>query len=454
MGAGALGLDTMQNEFSTRRMRVVWGDKNRVEKICLVERTVAKVQAELGMIPKEAAEQIDEYCRPEYIDERKLHMAGARAGHFLSGFVIYMQEIIGEAGQYLHYGVASQDILDTAMLLQLQDAHAIIVDGVEKIAVRSYELAEQYKEQIMSARGHGTQSPPTTLGFEVATYLDEFDRLLRQLKNEEEFVFSSSIAGVVGTYASLGEKGPEVEKKVLKTLGLYTPSSFTHPQRSRFVEYSHSLTMLSGVLERIGKNLFDLSRTEINEFSESYGKQRQASTTLPGKRNPYTAEAVVNLGELIKNQMALMYDALSPRGVKETITWRNIWSALPNICMYLSAQLNYTYALIKSGDFKTDNMESNLAIDGGTKMSENVMLRLGEKIGKQNAHQVVYTLADQVIEKNTSFMEEARASEDLQQHFTGAEIDQMLNPYDYLGYAVENTERVLRQFKVHHPNLV
>lgn len=455
MGAGALGLQTMQNEFSTANMRAVWNDEHRLKKICLVERTVAQVEAELGIIPQKAADEIQEVCRYENIQMRKLYLAAAKAGHFLAGFVQYMQEQLSESsGEYIHYGMASQDILDTAMVLQLRDAHQIVYSSLQKIANELIRIAEKHQETVAVGRGHGGHSPTTTIGFRAAVMLNELDRYITRLQEIESFVFTGVIGGVVGTHAALGKWGIQVEKMVLERLDLSVPEIYWHTQRDRFVEYGHILTMISGMLQKLGQDLFDLSRAEIQEFAEPYFAGRQASTALPTKQNPYMCEAVINLGNLIQNQMNLLYEAMRVMHEKDTIGWRNIWVALPEICMYLSAQLNYSYTLLKQGTFQTDKIEQNLHLDGGSKMSERLMMALASHIGKQSAHHLLSKIAQKARENEITFNQALREDETIQQYYSKEELDDLLDPHTYTGTAVQQTKDVVQLFKQRHPELI
>ncbi|KAF1304954.1 class-II fumarase/aspartase family protein [Candidatus Enterococcus willemsii] len=453
MGSGALGLQTMQNEFSTARMRAVWNDEERLRKICLVERTVAQVQAEQGMIPTEAAQKIQEICRYESIHMRKLYVSAAKAGHFLAGFVQYMKGLLGKEGEFIHYGMASQDILDTAMMLQLRDAHQIVVESLRKIGRELVRIATEHKHTVAVGRGHGGHSPSTTIGFRAVVILNELDRYLTRLQEVESFIFTGVIGGVVGTQAALGQQGAVIEAEVLQRLNLSVPEVYWHTQRDRFVEYGHIMTMVSGMLQKLGQDLFDLSRGEIQEYAEPYFEGRQASTVLPTKRNPYLCEAVVNLGNLVQNQMSLLYQAQRVMHEKDTIAWRNIWVALPEMCMYLSAQLNYSYTLLHQGTFQLDQIEKNLYLDGGMKMSERLMMALAPHIGKQSAHQLMYEIANQARIDQVTFNEAVSQNERIQQYYTSDELAQLLDPHTYIGAAVEKTEHILKLFAQRHPEI-
>ena len=445
MSAGALGIMTMQNEFSTARMREVWSDHERLDKMCQVERTLAKVQAQLGVIPDSASQAIQEIVQVDQIDLRKLYLESARAGHFTSGFVKYFSAKLGpDAGQYIHYGVTTQDVLDTSAVLQLRQAHVLVREALNRIIERLLDQAKQHKHTVMVGRAHGQHAAPTRLGYKLAILIDELDRYDQRLAACEDFVFAGSIAGVVSSYASLGEDALAIEAGVCRELGLSVPTIAWHTQRDRFIEYAHILALISGALGKMGQDLYDMSRSEIGEFEEMYQAGRQGSTTIPTLRPPYICEAIINLSGLISQSMALMYQSSRLTHEKDTIAWRNQWVALPEICMYLSAQLNYTQALLKAGQFNEDKIAANLELKHGELLSEHVMFQLGGKIGKEKAHQVLYEVINRAKAHHSHFDEELVQDPTMLSHFTVDEIKHMLNPHHYLGQTLVKTEAVIQ----------
>lgn len=448
MTAGVLGMMTMQNEFSTARMREVWSDHQRLDKMCQVERTLAQVQGQLGIIPKSVADEINQKVQVDQIDIRQLYLASARAGHFTSGFVKYLSsQLSPEASEYIHYGATTQDILDTSAILQLREAHNLIVEMLTRIIERLLEQAQTFRQTIMVGRAHGQHSAPTTLGYKLAIIIDELDRSLQRLESVAKFVFSGSISGVVSTYASYGPLAIDVERGVCHALNLSVPRVPWHTQRDRFIEYAHILTLISGTLGKFGQDLYDMSRSELGEFEEMYHAGRQGSTTIPTLRPPYICEAIVNLSGLISQSMGLMYQSSRLTHEKDTIGWRNQWVALPEICLYLSAQLNYTQALLKAGRYNIDRIESNLYLKDGELLSEHVMFCLGRLIGKESAHQVLYQVMNNAKAQGISFAKSLHLNDTMKEYFTEKEINYMLDPNLYIGQAIHKTDLVINEVR-------
>jgi len=217
------------NNFSSPEMRSVWSEKQRLACQVEVEVALAQAEGELGIIPAAAAEQIALRANPSLLDLDQLVTAGAVMQHSLMPTLTALQEQCGDAGQYIHYGATTQDIVDTATVLQLKQSFAIIQRDARLVAVELKTLADRYRATLMVGRSHGMQALPTTFGFKVAVWLDEFVRHLTRLKEIKSRVLTGNINGAIGTYASFGPQGPEVERRTLARLGLNAPAIGARP---------------------------------------------------------------------------------------------------------------------------------------------------------------------------------------------------------------------------------
>jgi adenylosuccinate lyase len=218
MGSHVLDLRMLQNNFSTEEMRSVWNDENRLQKILDVEAALALAESELGVIPEKAGKAIKDAAKIENFDIEAIANEAAKLKHSLMATVNHLQSLSGEYGEYVHYGVTTQDITDTGTILQLKEANEIIRRDAKKVAGLLIGLASKYKDTPMPGRTHGMQGLPTTFGFKLAVVLSEFERHLERLKAAESRVLTGVLAGGVGTYAALGSIGPEVEERALEIL--------------------------------------------------------------------------------------------------------------------------------------------------------------------------------------------------------------------------------------------
>src|SRR5690625_3241625 len=447
MGSGALGMEMMQNEFAAVGMRNIWNDVNRLEKIWEVESTLAEAQAELGIIPADKAKIIREQVNVGNIDMRKLRLSYGNSEHFLSGLVKYFEDILpDDAGSYLHYGSTTQDILDTGMVLQLKEAHEDTLKRLKKLMRLISSKANALSDVVGVGRAHGNHAIPINYGYKLAIYLNELMDLYQRMKDSEDYVFTSAISGAVGSYAGYGDKGLEMAELVAEKLHLSFDKIGWHTQRGRFVEYTHILAMLSGVMGKMGKNLFDLSRSEIKEFDESYGKGRQGSTAMPTMRNPYLSEAVYNLANLIHNEMNLMYQSMLVSHEKDTIGWQTQWVAIPEITMYLSGQFAYLTAAMQNGTFHLEAIERNLHTEQGMLVSERLMMALSSEIGKSAAHKLIYNIGNESREENTSFEENVRANQAIQKALSDEELDELFNVHTYVGQSEKLGKEILNNY--------
>lgn len=447
MASHIIDMAALQNSFSAPDMRAVWDEKNRLQQQLNAEKALAAAEGELGLIPKEAAEKIAQAADAEKFDQEELLRLGQTAQHSLMPTIMILQKLSGDAGEYVHYGVTTQDIVDTGTMLQLKQADELIQKDLEEVLRLIYGLTEKYKETPMAGRSHGIQGLPTTFGFKLAVYLSEFTRHWERLLESRKRVFVGGLAGAVGTYASFGEKGPKVERLALQKLGLGVPEICWQSSRDRFSEYADLIALLSGTLGRLGNELYNLMRTEIGEVEEPFSKGKIGSSTMPHKRNPSSIEGLASLTRPIFHGASLIHESLLMEHERDAMSWRAEWIAIPEICQYLSGQFALAKKILSGLVVKPDRMLKNLNMMGGLIVSERVMFVLGEKIGKQTAHHLVYELSMEAEESGEPFSNLLAANEIVRKHLGETELSGLLNPVNYTGSAVEKTEDVLAGFR-------
>src|SRR5699024_6167373 len=260
MGSHVVDLKMLQNNFSTEEMRNIWNDENRLQKILDVEAALALAESELGVIPKEAGEVIADVANIKHFDIPDIAKQAVKLKHSLMATIEKLQSLAGDYGEYVHVGATTQDVTDTGTILQLKEAHDIILRDAKEVARLLVDLASRYKQTPITGRTHGMQGLPTTFGFKMAVVLSEFERHLERLDSLEKRVFTGVIAGGVRTYAALGNIGPEVEKNTLQRLGLHTPDICWHASRDRISEYGSVLGLISGSLGKLGNEFYNLMR--------------------------------------------------------------------------------------------------------------------------------------------------------------------------------------------------
>jgi len=443
MSSHVIDMVMLRNVFGTPEMRAIWSDENRLRKHLDVEAALALAEAELGLIPEEAAKVIAEKAKVELLDLRAIADEVLKAKHSLMPTIRALQALCGPAGEYVHFGATTQDIVDTGMMLQLKEAHAIIVRDLRAVARQLARLAREYRDTPIAGRSHGMQGLPTTFGFKIAVLLSEVLRHLDRLKEAEARVFTGVVGGAVGTYAAFGPLGPEVEALALHKLGLAAPDICWHSSRDRQAEYIGILGMISATLGKLGNEFYNLMRTEIDELEEPFTSGKIGSSTMPHKRNPAALEGIVSLSKPVRYNVALVQEAMIVEHERDAMAWRGEWIALPETCVYLSAQLASTKAVLEGLVVKPDNMRRNLDRLGGLLLSERVMFALADRLGKQTAHHVVYELSMKAVEEGRPFkdvlLEDRRVAEALD----AQTLEELLDPAAYLGSAPRIVDRVL-----------
>ena len=443
MASHVLDFLILGNNFSTSEMRAIWSEQNRLEKQVDVEVALAKAEGELGVIPADVADEIVKKADASKLSLQQIADEAAKAKHSLMSTINALQKQVGEAGQFIHYGATTQDIVDTATVLQLKQSFAIVERDTKLIAIELKRLAKQYQYLPMVGRTHGMQALPTTFGFKLAVWLDEFVRHLQRLTEIKQRVLVGNISGAVCTYASMGYFGPMIEARALSSLGLNTPNIGWQSARDRFSEYGSVIALISGTLGKIGNEFYNLMRTEINEVEEPFSEGKIGSTTMPHKRNPAALEGLASLTAPLLKSVALIHESMKVEHERDAMSWRAEWIALPEINLYISAQLQTALTILRGLKVNSDRMLANLLMQNGLLLSEKVMFEIGKRLGKQTAHHLVYNCAMQAFEQNRAFKDVLLDDPLLNKEFSVAELDSWLEPINYLGSAPEKVQQVI-----------
>jgi len=446
MASHAIDMIMLKNLFGTEEMREIWSDKNRIQKHLDVEAALAMAEGELGLIPQRAAEKIKNVSMVENFDIDMLANEVQKVKHSLMPTIKALEKLCGEDGEYVHFGVTTQDIVDTGTILQLKEAHQIIKRDLIEVIKEFARISKEYKSTPIVGRTHGMQALPTTFGFKMAVYLSESLRHLDRLNELESRIFTGNISGGVGTYASFGEMGMDVEVLTLNKLGLDSPDICWHSSRDRIAEYVSCLGLISGTLGKMGNEFYNLMRTEINEIEEPFSPGKIGSTTMPHKRNPAALEGLASLTKPIRYNVALAHDCLLVEHERDAMSWRGEWLALPESLIYLSSQLINAKAILKDLVVKPENMLLNLKHYNGLLVSERVMFHLSEKLGKQTAHHLVYEICMDSVKRNKSFKELLIENENVNEVLSLDKIEELLDEKTYIGSAELVVNRVLNTF--------
>ena len=430
--------------FSTAEFLSIFNDHARVQAWFDVEVALAKAQGQLGVIPKEAAQEIAQKAAVENVDVSEIGKGISATAHPIVPAIRALEEICNDgAGEYIHYGATTQDIMDTGLVLQVKKSWPIILRDLTGIQDALIKLAKEHRSTPMVGRTHGQQALPLTFGYKCAVWIDEIGRQISRFNEAEPRVLSGNITGAVVTMAAFGPKGREIHKIALEHLDLTVPNICWHSSRDRICELANLMTQISGSLGKIAREIYSLQQVEFGELAEPHHHGKVGSSTMPHKRNPAVVELAIGLSRLIRAQQVAITDAAFQEHERYSALLRIELAAVPEMMIYSGALLSKMRTVLEKLEVYPKRMRSNLDMLGGLLLSEKVMLALGEKIGKQTAHEVVYEIAMYSFEKEIPFKEALNADERVSNHLNSQEIGSLLDPVSYIGESEKIVDDVL-----------
>ena len=446
MPSGVFNSTLLKHIWGTDELRAIFNDEARVQTWFDYEAALALTQAELGIIPQAAADEIARQAKVGNVDLEAIAAEVRRVKHPLVPALRALQTVCaGDHGEYLHFGPTTQDVLDTGTMLQIKRAHALFLRDLREIGRELFRLAEQHKNTPMAGRTHAVQALPITFGHKAAIWLTETGRNYERLKQLEQRTFVGSLVGAVGTKASFGDRAFELDQRVMARLGLSVADISWQPARDRFVDYTNLLGLIGGSLCKIANEIINLAHDEVGELGEPFNEGKVGSSTMPHKRNPVIAEGVVAVGRALRWTVGMMHEALVLEHERDASVWRLEWKALPEICMMTGAILAQMKYILQGLEVRTDKMRANLDMLGGFLLSERVMFALADKVGKQSAHEMVYEAAMHGMSGNITFEQVLMADGRVKQALGADELKLLLDPTTYVGLAPEIVERVLAE---------
>ncbi|MDD2207674.1 MAG: adenylosuccinate lyase [Aminobacterium sp.] len=437
-----------KNGWGTEEARAVFDDRKRYQRWLDIESALAKVQGKLGVIPEEAAEEIQKKAHMELLDIDAIKKGIAETGHSFVPLIKAVQNICeGNAGEYIHYGPTTQDIEDTGMVMEIRDAYHIIFRDLCRMEEILIPLAEKYKDFPMAGRTHNQQGLPITLGLKFAGWIAEVRRDIERMKHMKETLFVGMLHGGTGTMAGLGEKALETIDGVMKELDLGVPATGWGSSRDTFAEYLSVLGMIAGTIGRIANEIFQLSRTEILELQEPLGEHYVGSSTMPHKRNAETSEFVVAMARIVISNANLGLQGMISEHERDTRSWRLDWHSMPESSIMTAKMLEACNAVLAGLDINEKRISQNLDMLHGMLFSEALMFYIGKKVGKQTAHHLIRDAVMQAQNNNMKFRDILMNDPEIKKHVSSAELDAVMDYSKHIGKSVELTEQVIARSK-------
>jgi len=436
-----------RDAFGTPRMREVFSDLSLISRYAEVEIALAKAEARCGVIPPEAAQDIAAKTDVAALDFDLLRRETDIVGYPILPLVHQIAKQCGEAGRYLHWGATTQDIMDTAVVLQVRAGLQIVEEDIAALRGILADLSSRYRDTPMAGRTHLQQALPVTFGYKTAIWLAMFDRHAERLAQLKPRVLVGQFAGAAGTLASLGDKGLEVQQALCEELGLGVPVATWHVARDSLAEVVNFLGLVTGSLGKIALDIMMMASTEFAEVYEPFVKGRGASSTMPQKRNPISSELMLAACKAVRQHAGLMLDAMVQDFERATGPWHAEWMAIPESFVLTAGALHQAKFALAGLIVDEKKMAENLDISRGLIVAEAVMMGLAPQMGRQDAHDVVYDACRLANEKGMTLADALAADKRVSTRIDRATIDRLTAPKNYLGLAPQMVDRVLAASK-------
>ena len=444
MPASIFDSEFYQNSWGTPEMRAVFDDKRRYQRWLDIEAALARVQAELGVIPAEAAREITAKADLERIDLDYVKAELSRTQHSLVPLLRGLQKVCeGGWGEYIHFGPTTQDIEDTGGVLELKEAWTIILRDMRAVEERLMDLARRHRDTLMCGRTHGQQALPITLGLKFAVWLSEIHRGIQRLNEMSGRLFVAMLHGGAGSMAGLGEKSQQTLEGWALELGLQVPDVGWGNSRDRLGEYVGVLSLTAAGLGKISNEIFCLSRSEVGEMAEGLPDGYVGSSTMPHKRNPEISEMVVALSRVVRSHLPATLESVDCVNERDTRSWRIDWWSLPQVSLAMSAMLSMTIKLLDGLEIDERRMLENLDMLHGLLLSEGLMFALGKAIGKQTAHHVIGEACMRVYKQKRPIADVLMEMEEVSAHMTREDIEAIADYGRHVGRAGEMVDKTV-----------
>jgi 3-carboxy-cis,cis-muconate cycloisomerase len=448
MPTSALDSLIFRDLFGSPAMRAIWSDAFRTQKYLDFEAALARAEAKVGLIPHEAAAEISRVCKVENIDFEAYAKETVAVGYPVLGLVHQIAHLCrGDAGKYCHWGATTQDITDSATILQIKASFDLIGNDLARAIAAAEKLARDHRSTPMAARSNLQQAVPITFGFKMARLLATLVRHRARLADIRPRIEVFEFGGAAGTLATLGDKGLAVQEALAHELGLAQPEIAWHTERDRIAEAGCFLGLLTGTLAKFATDLKLMMQTEVGEAGEPYVANRGSSSTMPQKRNPISCCYIHACAASVRQGVAALLDAMVEDHERATGPWEIEWITLPDIFTLAGGALAQACFVLEGLEVHAERMRTNLDATRGLIVSEAVMMALAPKLGRDTAHDVLYAIIHDPAMGDKSLAEVLLGHADAVADLGEAEIRQLTDPTKYLGLSEVMVDRALAASK-------
>ncbi len=418
----------------------IWEEENKFRIWLDIEILACEAQAELGRIPSWALEEIRQKAR---FDVRRIQEIEETVQHDVIAFLTNVAEYVGPAARFIHYGMTSSDVLDTALAVQMKQAGELLLKKLEELQEVLKVRSLEFRDTVMVGRTHGVHAEPITFGLKLALWYSDTGRSIQRLQRAVETIAVGQISGAVGTFDHLD---PYVETYVCEKLGLQpAPISTQIIQRDRHADFLNALSVIGGNLEKIATEIRHLQKTEVLEVEEPFGKGQKGSSAMPHKKNPIVCERISGMARLLRGYATTAMENLAlwhERDISHSSVERII---IPDATMTLYYMLHKTIQVIQGLVVHPERMKQNLESTHGLIYSQPVLLKLIEKgLTREEAYRIVQRNALKVWEQGTSFPDQLKKDEEVTRYLSETEIDLICN----LENRLKNVNYIFKRLKL------
>jgi 3-carboxy-cis,cis-muconate cycloisomerase len=437
------------NAFGNSAVQKIFTDEGRFSAWLDVESGLARAQAKLGLIPKSAAEAITKSAKVENLDIPAMTEEYQKVGFPILPLVHQLAKACDkESARWIHWGATTQDIVDTGMVLQMKQALRLIEAQLDRSIDAVAKLADDHRSTVMAGRTFQQQAAPVSFGYKAAVWLDELLRHRDRLAGVKQRALVCQFGGAVGTLATLGDRGSEVVSELSRELSLEEPAISWHTARDGWAEAVFWSAMVGATLGKIATEVTALMRSEVDEVREPFTPGRGGSSTMPQKRNPVACPIIIAISNRLREQVGSQLTAMVQEHERGVAAMPLEWMVIPETFVLLSGSLQQSVDMLEGLTIDQEKMRDNLNMSGGLLMAEAVMMGLAPVVGRNQAHDLVYSAAGKAWDLGTTLRDALISDERIREHLSTEDIDRLIDPVNYTGSADQMISRVLE--KVRH----
>lgn len=430
--------------WATPEIRALFDDRGRFTAWLEILATLAEAQAEVGLVPSEAAAAIRRDARIDRVDLDEVAVRTREAGHSTLGLIRCLKDVLPEhAREWVYYGATVQDLTDTWTSLVMRDVTVVVLRDLARLESAALELAHAHRDTLMAGRTHAQPGLPVTFGFKAAVWASELGRHRARIEEGRHRRELVQLGGALGTMEFWGDAALPLLAAFAQRLDLGVADIPWLTARDGIAEFAGVLALVATTVAKIGNELVELQRREIGEVAEPWRPGTVGSITMPHKRNPELAEQLDTLARFVRRDAGLALDGLLQLHERDARSWKAEWAFLPDACGAACAALAVAVELLEGLHVDAGRMAANLDAQAGYPLSEPVLRLLADRIGKHAAHEAVYAAAMAGLERGVGLREALLDHPPVAEHLTAAEIDRCLDPRGALGAATAFVDRVL-----------